>query len=120
MDRLIRFGLLYDFYAELLTPKQRSVVQRYCHENLSLAEIAEEEGSSRAAVYDLLQRAEELLEQYESKLHLFERFHCRQKALQEAGRILQGMRDSARAAGPFDLDRECDRLERILESIQED
>ena len=56
MEYLVRMGLLYDFYGVLLTRKQQRVFTCYYMNNLSLAEIAAEEGTSRQAVHDLLQR----------------------------------------------------------------
>lgn len=74
MEHLVRMGLLFDFYGELLTVKQRRVFIRYYMDNLSLAEIAEEEEITRQAVHDLLQRTEHHLERWEEKLNLFSRF----------------------------------------------
>lgn len=74
MEHLVRMGLLLDFYGGLLTSKQQRVFSLYYMDNLSLAEIAEEEGTTRQAVHDLLQRTEKLLENWEGKLFLLERF----------------------------------------------
>jgi predicted DNA-binding protein YlxM (UPF0122 family) len=74
MEHLVRMGLLLDFYGGLLTSKQQRVFSLYYMDNLSLAEIAEEEGTTRQAVHDLLQRTEKLLENWEEKLFLLERF----------------------------------------------
>jgi len=74
MDDVVRMGLLYDFYGGLLTTKQQKVFGLYYLENLSLAEIAEEVGTTRQAVHDLLQRTEKLLAGWESKLGLVERY----------------------------------------------
>ncbi|HEY8345021.1 MAG TPA: putative DNA-binding protein [Bacillota bacterium] len=82
MEHLVRMGLLFDFYGELLTAKQKRVFSLYYMHNLSLAEIAEEEGTTRQAVYDLLQRTEKLLENWEEKLLLLNRFLQGQNLLQ--------------------------------------
>lgn len=120
MDPLIRMGLLYDFYGALLTPKQRSVIERHCLEDLSLGEIAEQEGSSRAAVYDMLQRAGDLLEQYESRLKLFDRYHARSKTLEEAAGLARAIHEAVIAAGLSNVADECSRLVQLLETVQED
>lgn len=86
MERLVRTGLLYDFYGGLLTEKQQRVMELYFLENWSLAEIAANEGVSRQAVHDLLQRSEKTIEGFEAKLGLLERF-SKQQAL------LTGIRD---------------------------
>ena len=74
MDKITEASLLYDFYGQLLTERKRQVMELYHEENLSLAEIAEEFGISRAAVYDSLKSAEKALRGYEEKLGLLARF----------------------------------------------
>ncbi len=74
MKELLKQGRLYDFYGELLTESQREILEMYYFEDLSLSEIAETRGTSRAAVHDLIRRSEEKLAGYEEKLHLVERF----------------------------------------------
>lgn len=65
---------LYDFYGELLTEHQRSIYEDFVLDDLSLSEIAKEEGISRQGVHDLIKRCDRTLEGYEEKLHLLERF----------------------------------------------
>jgi len=77
-DRL-RVTLLYDFYGELLTERQRNLIERYYNDDFSLREIGEELGISRQAVYESLKRAEEALEVFEKKLGLVERFQKRRQ-----------------------------------------
>jgi len=74
VEDVVWMGLLYDFYGGLLTPKQQKVFGLYYLENFSLAEIAEEEGTTRQAVHDLLRRTEKLLSGWESKLGLVGRY----------------------------------------------
>lgn len=65
---------LYDFYGELLTEHQRNIYEDFVLNDLSLSEIAEEAGISRQGVHDLVKRCDRILEGYEEKLHLLERF----------------------------------------------
>lgn len=74
MEKIFEQGLLYDFYGELLTPHQRSVYEDAVYNDMSLSEIAEEQGISRQGVHDLIKRCDKILIDYESKLHLVERF----------------------------------------------
>jgi predicted DNA-binding protein YlxM (UPF0122 family) len=83
LEKMVRTGLLYDFYGKLLTKKQRQAMELYYLENWSLAEIAASEGISRQAVHDLLQRSEHTIEEYEQKLGLLERFVKQQSVLTE-------------------------------------
>lgn len=66
--------MLMDFYGQLLTDKQLAALDMYYNEDLSLAEIAEEEGISRQGVRDSIKRGEKLLNEYEDKLGLAKRF----------------------------------------------
>lgn len=65
---------LYDFYGELLTEHQRNVYEDFVLNDFSLSEIAQEAGISRQGVHDLVKRCDRILEGYEGKLHLLERF----------------------------------------------
>lgn len=68
MDDLVELTLMYDFYGELLTGKQRRVFELYYMENHSLNEIAENHGISRQAVSELLGRVKAKLMEYEKKV----------------------------------------------------
>lgn len=74
MEKKVMQTYLYDFYGELLTEHQRSIYEDFVCNDLSLGEIAEEQGISRQGVHDLIKRCDKLLMGYEEKLHLLERF----------------------------------------------
>lgn len=74
MDDVLRQSLLYDFYGELLTEHQRSVYEEVVQNDLSYSEAAEAFGISRQGVHELVKRCNKVLSDYESKLHLVERF----------------------------------------------
>ena len=67
-------SLLFDFYGELLSPRQREMVGLYYNEDLSLAEIAAELGITRQGVRDGIKNGEALLTHYEDTLGLVARF----------------------------------------------
>ncbi len=73
MEKHSRYTLLLDLYGELLTEKQRSLIDQYYNYDLSMQEIAENEGISKQAVYDSLKRSEQSLMKTEEKLKLLER-----------------------------------------------
>lgn len=74
MEKILKQSLLYDFYGELLTEHQRQVYEDAVMGDMSLSEIAAECGISRQGVHDLIKRCDHILQDYESKLHLVERF----------------------------------------------
>lgn len=70
----LEMSLLFDFYGETLTEKQRELFDLYYNEDLSLAEIAEHAGITRQGVRDSIKRAEHALGEMESKLGLVARY----------------------------------------------
>ena len=74
MEEFLQQTLLYDFYGELLTEHQRKVYEEVVLNDLSYSEAAEMFGVSRQGVHELVKRCNKILSEYESKLHLVERF----------------------------------------------
>ena len=68
MAKNYEIAILIDFYGEMLTAKQRDFLEYYYNDDLSLSEIAENEGITRQGVRDAIKRAEALLFDMESKL----------------------------------------------------
>lgn len=88
-EYIAKVNLLFDFYGNLLTEKQKTVMSLYYEENLSLAEIADEFAISRQGVYDTLKNAEKSLFQHEEKLRLTERFKKTEKVIRMTDRIIE-------------------------------
>ena len=74
MEKIVEQGLLYDFYGELLTEHQRQIYEARVFDNLSLSEIAQDFEISRQCVHDLIKRCDKILQGYEDKLHLLQKF----------------------------------------------
>jgi hypothetical protein len=74
MEKFLRQSILYDFYGELLTEHQKKIYEDVVLNDLSYTEIANAEGISRQGVYDLIKRCDKILEEYETKLRLVEKF----------------------------------------------
>ena len=74
MNEILEQALLFDFYGELLTERQKEIYGQFIQEDLSLGEIAKDAGISRQGVHDLIKRCNKILEEYEEKLHLVEKF----------------------------------------------
>ena len=75
LDEIVEQSILYDFYGELLSEHKKRIFEDYVLNDLSLGEIAAEQGISRQGVHDLIKRCDNTLEGYERKLHLVERFN---------------------------------------------
>ena len=74
-NKTLEMTLLFDFFGDLLTEKQREYFDLYYNEDLSLSEIAENEGISRQGVRDILVRAENSLRETEEKTGIIKRFN---------------------------------------------
>ena len=69
----IKYGVLLDFYGELLTKKQQQALDLYYNEDYSLLEIGEHLNISRQGVFECIKKGAEHLETYEAVLHLYEK-----------------------------------------------
>lgn len=112
LDRLARISLLFDLYGGLLTDKKREVLELYHEDDMTLAEIAGEQGVSRAAVYDALTSAEKSLDEYERRLGLLSEYMARQDAAESIREITAELR----AERPDDRELAAG-LDRILELV---
>lgn len=74
MEEIEKRALLFDFYGELLTEHQKNIYSDIVMNDLSYSEVAKDEGISRQSVYDLVKRCDRILEEYEEKLRLVEKF----------------------------------------------
>jgi len=106
--------MLFDFYGELLTEKQREYYDLHHNEDLSLSEIAEQNGLTRQGVWDIVRRAENTLLETEEKTGLLTRFLDMQKTLARLERAAAELRSlcEGRAA---EL---CDRVISGLKEIK--
>ncbi len=94
LEQTTEMNMLLDFYAQLLTDKQRYALEMYYSEDLSLAEIAENISISRQGVHDLLRRSAKLLKDYEKKLGLVAKFERRKHIVTEIIEILDSQHNS--------------------------
>ena len=82
-NQAFRMALLFDFYGDVLTDRQKEFYDLYYNEDLSLAEIAENYGITRQGVRDVIVRAEAILTDLEDKTGLIRRFHAMRSQLDE-------------------------------------
>ena len=116
MDGIIDLGRLYDFYGELLTVHQRQIYEAAVYEDLSLNEIAKENGITKQGVHDLIRRCTRTMESYEEKLHMIERFQRLQALCDETSTLCQDASLSREelAAGTEE------KLQLMLQAISQD
>ncbi len=91
MEKRLRVGWLMDFYGPLLTEHRQKLLRLYCDEDMSLAEIAEQEGISRQAVHDALRRGQKQLDEYERVLGLMGRYRSMQAEVDTCRKMLENI-----------------------------
>lgn len=109
-DKILQMSLLYDLYGQLLTDKQREVLQLYYGNDLSLGEISEQLGVSRQAIYDIIKRTEKLLFEYEEKLGLVNKFLHTKDNIHEILKVVEKIEDYRKIHDP--------KWELILEELE--
>ena len=88
-EEIVELSLLFDFYGEMLGEHKKRIFEDYVLNDLSLAEIAEEEGISRQGVHDTVKRCTKQLKEYEAALHLVEKFQNMKEKLTKAAELLE-------------------------------
>ena len=83
MAKDLQISFLLDFYGEMLTEKQREMIEFYNNEDLSLSEIADNQGITRQGVRDSIKRAEAQLLEMEERLGLAKRFREMREGLSQ-------------------------------------
>jgi uncharacterized protein len=86
---------LYERYGALLTDHQREVIDLYLRSDWSLAEIATHQGTSRAAVHDIVRRSTKSLQEYEKRLGLLAEDARRRRGIEALKRQISRMEGTA-------------------------
>ena len=94
MDDTFLRTMLFDFYGDLLTDKQKEYYDLHYNSDLSLFEIAEMNGTSRQAVWDIIRRAEQTLRDIEEKTGLVARAIQRRSVVAEIAALTEKLPDS--------------------------
>lgn len=84
MDETLKKTMLFDFFGEMLTEKQREYYDLYHNDDLSLSEIAESAGISRQGVYDIIVRAEKTLKKFEQRTGVIQKWYETRTVLEQA------------------------------------
>lgn len=116
MEKFVRQSILYDFYGELLTEHQKRVYEDIVFNDLSYTEVASADGISRQGVYDLIKRCDRILEEYEEKLKLVEKFQNTKKMVSRIQAIAKEMKEANADTALVDKINEIEELsDAILE-----
>ena len=105
---------LIDVYGRLLTPKQLDYLGLYYEEDLSLAEIAANEGVSRQAVRDAIKRAESQMLEYERHMKLIAKQSEREKNLNE---ILSSVKAINQLGYVGEIGKQSSRIEKLVNNL---
>lgn len=116
MEKIVRQALLFDFYGELLTDHQKSVYSDIVLNDLSYSEVARDEGISRQGVYDLVKRCDRILEEYETKLLLVEKFLDTKERVSRIHELATGLKDMTE---DYRLQEKINQIEEISKAIYE-
>lgn len=93
MSKNLEVALLLDFYGDMLTDKQKDVIDLYYNQDLSLGEIADEVGISRQGVRDSIKRGEAILFEMEGRLGFLNNFRASEKAAAKIAALAQDIID---------------------------
>ena len=85
-NQAFRMALLFDFYGDMLTDRQKEFFDLYYNEDLSLSEIAENYGITRQGVRDVIVRAEGIMQELEDKTGIIRRFQRMQEQFSDIER----------------------------------
>ena len=107
--------MLFDFYGELLTKKQREYFDLHYNEDLSLQEIAEQSGVSRQAVWDIIRRAEALMQKFEGKIGLVSRLGGQKQKLKELSVLISEI--SEKTDG--ETKKLCEKASEVIKTLED-
>ena len=110
-DTTLHMTMLFDFYGELLTDKQREYFDLYHNEDLSLSEIAEKAGITRHGVYDVINRAEKILVKTEEKTGIVKKWMDTREDIEKAIELAEDIKQQSNS-------KKSDELIEILRNIQ--
>lgn len=120
-DNPVEMALLFDFYGDILTDRQKDFFDLYHNNDLSLSEIAENAGITRQGVRDIINRAEQTLRTMEDKLRLVERYKKIQGYIVEirsSAQLIDSINN--RSTGHSDIRYRSQRIAEIAEMLIND
>lgn len=83
MEKNVQISMLCQMYGNLLTEKQKELIDDYYNNDLSLSEIAENNNITRQAVRDIIKKGEKKLFEYENQISFLEKLLKQEKVVNE-------------------------------------
>jgi hypothetical protein len=112
-------SLLLDYYGSMLTEKQRDVISCYYNDDLSLSEIAQNEGITRQGVRDAIKRGETQLKEMEENLGLLQKSKARAAAFSQIRQYAEHIRDyNSRFVYDKSITEQIENLLKILNKLE--
>ena len=119
-EKDLRVSVLLDYYAPMLTDKQRDVIDLYYNEDLSLSEIAEHEGITRQGVRDSIKRGEQTLYEMEEKFRLAERSEKYGSMMERIAELAEGIiTDCPTYGSPKPIMKRAENIAELVEENKE-
>lgn len=121
MAKNLQISYLLDFYGDVLTEKQRDVMEQYYNDDLSLAEIADNFGITRQGVRDSIKRGESIVLELEQKVGFARRY----QAVRQGVSQLEGLAKEIRFLNNngyttnAEIDRTVNQMLQIISEISE-
>ncbi len=121
-NQAYRMAMLFDFYGDMLTDRQKEFYDLYYNEDLSLAEIAENYGITRQGVRDVIVRAEAILTELEDKTGIIRRFHKMQAQFTDIQTAVDRIRQINEERRYYDngIEGSCNDIQSILDQLRQE
>ena len=117
----LEISYLLDFYGDVLTEKQRDVMEQYYNDDLSLSEIADNFGITRQGVRDAIKRGENTILELEEKVGFARRYRAVQEGIEALEQLARDIKfyNSNNYAVSEDIHRSADEMLRIISRMEE-
>lgn len=121
MSKNLEMSYLLDFYGNVLTEKQRDMMQQYYNMDLSLSEIADNFGITRQGVRDSIKRGESVLLELEDQVGFADKYRSLMSGIEKIRTLAQNIAfyNSASYTTNDDIHKSATDIMRIIEDLAE-
>ena len=114
MENNVKISILLEIYGKLLTEKQRELLENYYNNDLSLSEIAENNGITRQAVRDIIKKCEKKLFEYEEELNFMEKILSQEKVIKSIIKDLNDVKQNLDITNKKKIDEIKTKLDNLI------